>query len=190
LITAILSISGQKVLPRRSLFGLWLRLVAVRHWARQQTATATHRDSLLEAQGVVARLHARGHMRRMRVLQHMTRYRSHRHVGWSSWRHMWSVGGRSVQFGEVDVGRLQLQGRRLVRRRRQPATLTPPRDQHRVTMLMRVMAMMMMVRTTTAYRARAPRTLLQTGRAVMAAALDPVNRTRRPGWTRRGAPWT
>lgn len=86
------------------------------------------------------------------------------------------MSGRSVQLGEVDVGRLQLQSRRLVRRRRQLATLTPPSHQHRVAVLMRMMATAMVMRMT-ADRTRAPRTLLQTGRTVR-AALYPVNRTR------------
>lgn len=182
-----------RLLPRRSLLGLRLWLVTIGHRTRQQTTAATHRDSLLKAQRMMARLYAGGwHVRWwMRMLQHMAGNGSQWYMGRSTRRHdVRSVGGRSVQLREIDVGRFQLQGRRLVRRRRQPATLTSPRDQHWVAMLMRMMAMMMVMRTTAAYRTWAPRTLFQTCRAVMATAFDPVNRTRRSGWTRRGAPWT
>lgn len=179
-------------LPRRSLLGLRLWLVTIGHRTRQQTTAAAHRDSLLKAQRMMARLYAgRWHVRwRMRMLQHMTGNGSQWHMGRSARSHdVRSMGGWSIQLGEIDVGRFQLQGRRLVRRRWQPATLTSPRDQHRVAMLMWMVTMMMM-RTTTAYRAWAPRTLFQTRCAVMATAFDPVNRTRRSGRTRRGAPWT
>lgn len=111
-------------------------------------------------------------------------------MGRSARRHVRSVGRRGVQLGEIDVGRFQLQGRRLIRRRRQPATLASPRNQHRVAVLMRMMAMMMVMRTTATYWTGTPRTLLQTRRAVMTTTLDPVNWAWRPGRTCRGAPWT
>ena len=180
--------SGKIFLPRCSLLGLRLWFVTVGHRAGQQT-TAADRDSLLEAQRMMTRLHGRWHMRRrMWMLQNMAGYRSW-HVGQSTRCHaMRSVSRRGIQLGEVDVGRFQLQGRWLVRRRRQSATLASSRDQHRIAMLMRMMAMV--TRTTTAYRTRAPRTLLQTRRAIMATTFDSVNRTWRPGRTRRRAPWT
>lgn len=139
----------------------------------------------------MTRLYAGERHGRMRMLQHVTWHGTHRYMDRSTRgdRAVQTVGRRGVQLREVDVGRLQLQGRRLVRRRRQPATLAPPRDQHRVAVLMRMMAMMMVVRTT-ADRTRASRTLLQAGRAVMTTSLDPVNRTRRSRRTRRGAPRT
>lgn len=98
-------------LPRRSLFGLRLRLVTVGHRARQQTTAAAHRESLLEAQRMLARLHAGGHVRRrMRMLQHrMTGHGSHWYVGRSARRHdVRSVSRRGVQLGEIDIGRFQL----------------------------------------------------------------------------------
>lgn len=107
--------------------------------------------------------------------------------------HLRSVGRRGVQLGEVDVGRLELQGRGLVRRWRQPPTMPSPRHQHRVAVLMGMMPVIVLMRVsrlTTTYRAGTPRALLQTGRPVVASLIHAMDGTRCPRGTRRGAPRT
>ena len=119
-----------------------------------------------------------------RRMLHTSRYRG---------VHVRSMRRRGVQLREIDVRRFQLQGRRFVRRWRQPTTAPPSGHQHRVAMLMGMMpviVLMGMGRLASTDRARASRSLLQTGRPVMPASIDVVNRARRSRWAGRSAPRT
>lgn len=145
-----------------------LGLVAVGHRTRQESSASSHRHSLLEAQwaGVCRRIVDwwRTDVRRRRSVCEMR-----------------PVSRRGIQPREVDVRRRQLQCRRLVRSRRQSPTLATSRHQYRVTVLMRVMMMMVVVRMTrspTSDGTRTARTLLETRRTVPTIVVHPMNRTR------------
>lgn len=95
--------------PGCPLLSLRLRLVPVWYRTGQETAAAAHCHRLLEAQRTVARLHRWQMLSWWRML-HASR---ERHV------HVRAVSRRSVQLGEIDVRRFQLQSRRFVGRWRQ-----------------------------------------------------------------------
>lgn len=95
--------------PGCPLLSLRLRFVPVWYRTGQETAAAAHCHRLLEAQRTVAWLHRWQMLSWWRML----------HTGRERHVHVRAVSRRSVQLGEIDVGRFQLQSRRFVGRWRQ-----------------------------------------------------------------------